>query len=162
MNISLVVACARNRIIGNQGRLPWHLPADLAHFKKVTLGKPVIMGRKTWDTLLVQPLPERENIVLTQNVNLRLLAAKVVHSISDIESLVKERECMVIGGAQVYRMFLPLANKIYLTQIDAKIAGDSSFPEYQEHEWQLADESFYAADGNNAYNLKFMVLQRIA
>lgn len=136
--ISLIVALARNRVIGLNNALPWHLPEDLKHFKQITLGKPVIMGRKTWDSLpeKFRPLPGRRNIVVSRNTTLSLAGAEIAHSLEDAcRSLTLDDEAFVIGGAELYRLALPMADHLYLTEIEATIAGDAYFPTWPPNEW---------------------------
>ncbi|MCZ6559577.1 MAG: type 3 dihydrofolate reductase, partial [Gammaproteobacteria bacterium] len=135
MKISLILAMGRNRVIGRDNQLPWHLPADLAHFKATTMGKPILMGRKTWESI-GKALPGRKNIVLTGQAGYTTDGATVVNSIDEaIAACESAEELMVIGGAGVYQAFLPRAQKIYLTQIDNDIEGDTFFPQLDEQEW---------------------------
>ena len=162
MNVSLVVACALNRVIGEGGGMPWHLPADLARFKKITLGKPVVMGRKTWETLQVRPLPGRRNIVMSRDLSFSAPQAEVAHDLDEVAALVGSQECMVIGGAEVYRIFLPLAKTIYWTQVEVEAVGSVSFPQYREDEWCVVEESRYTADADNPFSMNFMTLHHRA
>jgi dihydrofolate reductase len=127
----LVVAVARNGVMGKGGGLPWRIPEDLRHFKRVTKGHAVIMGRKTWDEV-GKPLPERRNIVVTRNESLRLEGAEVVRTLADAIARARETdpEPRVIGGAEIYRLALPLATRIYLTEIDRDVDGDTFFPTF--------------------------------
>ncbi|MGQ0742703.1 MAG: dihydrofolate reductase [Alphaproteobacteria bacterium] len=129
--ISLIVAVSRNGVIGNKGKLPWHIPADLKHFKAVTMGKPVIMGRKTWDSLGHNPLRGRTNIVVTRDRDCRAEGVTIVHSFD--EALAKARagnpdEIMVIGGEAIFAAALPLAHRVYLTAIEGEFEGDARMP----------------------------------
>ena len=129
--VSLIVAVSRNGVIGNKGKLPWHIPADLKFFKKMTMGKPVIMGRKTWDSLGHNPLPGRTNIVITKNKTMRAEGAHVVHSFD--EALAKARgenpqEIMVMGGEAIFAAALPVASRVYLTAIEGEFEGDARMP----------------------------------
>ena len=141
--VVLVVAAAENNVIGYQGKLPWHIPADLKHFRKLTTGHPVIMGRKTWDEIyarLGKPLKDRTNIVLTRNGFDFPDGVKAAASVDDALAQADGKEIgqkvMVIGGAEIYRMFLPLAERIYLTRVFRKPQGDTYFPELSSNEWQ--------------------------
>lgn len=147
--LSLIAACAHDRVIGLDNRMPWHLPADLKHFKQTTLGKPIIMGRKTWDSL-GRPLPGRLNLVISRQAGLQLEGAEVFASlaaaIARADQWAREQgvdEIMLIGGGQLYAEALPLAARIYLTRIDLTVAGDAFFPEFTG--WQLVESEAHAA-----------------
>lgn len=157
MKISLIVAKSKNNVIGNNNQLPWHLPADLAHFKSITMGKPIIMGRKTYDSI-GKPLPGRRNIIISRNKKLKLAGCDVFHSIDDALNAVKtEQEVMIIGGANLYLQALSRANTIYLTVIDAEFSGDTFFPELNNNEWKLTLEEKHFKDERNKYNYFFQV-----
>ncbi|WP_455232933.1 dihydrofolate reductase [Geopseudomonas aromaticivorans] len=149
--LALIAALADNRVIGIDNRLPWHLPADLKHFKAVTLGKPIIMGRKTWDSL-GRPLPGRLNLVVSRQAGLQLDGAEVFASlpaaIARADEWARERgvdELMLIGGAELYAQGLPLAQRLYLTRVHLAPEGDAFFPESAEGDWQLASREEHAA-----------------
>lgn len=156
--ITLVVAHARNRVIGHKGRMPWHLPADLAHFKAVTMGKTMVMGRKTFESI-GRALPGRRSIVITRDSAFTALATDVAFSFEEALSLAGDGEVMVIGGGQVYAMALPLAHRIQLTEIEAEIGGDTYFPELGP-EWREVSREVWEADEANAYRLVFRTLER--
>jgi len=150
----------RNRLIGNNNQLPWHLPADLAHFKKITLNKPILMGRKTYDSI-GRPLPGRKNIVLTRTVGLEIEGVVVANSLEAvIGGLAGVDELMVIGGSTVYKMLMPLASRMYLTRIDAEFEGDAWFPEIDKSQWHETDCLYREADETNAYDCHFITLAR--
>ncbi len=158
--LSLIVAMDKNRLIGCNNQLPWHLPADLAHFKQTTLGKPILMGRKTYESI-GRPLPGRMNIVLTRSQNLFIEGVDVVNSAVQAKSLLDEsQELMVIGGESLYQMFLNQAARIYLTRIDAEFEGDAWFPDFDPLQWQELASVDCLADNKNRYNCKFITLQR--
>lgn len=160
MKISLIVAMAGNRVIGREQALPWHLPVDLAHFKTVTMGKPILMGRKTWESI-GRALPGRLNLVLTRDPGYHAEGATVVTSVdAAIEACVGAPELMVIGGAGVYSEILPAANRIYLTEVEADIEGDTWFPELDETKWTEVSRERHPADEKNAHDLSFRVLER--
>lgn len=162
MKISLILAMGRNRAIGRDNQLPWHLPADLAHFKATTMGKPILMGRKTWESI-GKALPGRLNIVLTGQSGYHADGATVVNSIDDAISVCGSAdELMVIGGAGVYQAFLPSAQKIYLTLIDEDFDGDTFFPELDEHKWHEEAREDHRADDRNPYDYSFRVLRKAA
>lgn len=162
MTIALIAAMGRNRVIGLAGALPWRLPADLRHFRKLTVGKPVLMGRKTYESI-GKPLPDRTNIVVTRRFGFRAEGCVVF---SDLESAFEAYraapELMVIGGTSIYSQTLSRASRIYLTVIDADFEGDSYFPEYDAASWVTSAQSDHRADDRNAYNYSFRVLDRRA
>lgn len=160
--ISLIAAMTRTEhVIGHQGAMPWHLPADLAWFKQNTLDKPIIMGRKTWQSL-GRALPKRRNIVVSRDADLKIPNIEFVTSPQAALDLVADSpEIMIIGGAQLYRYFLPHAERMYLTFIDAELAGDTVFPDYQKYAWQLSQEQHFLADAKNTYNYSFTIYERL-
>ncbi|MBQ0138037.1 MAG: dihydrofolate reductase [Kurthia sp.] len=130
--ISLIVAHDKNHVIGLNNDMPWHLPGDLAYFKRMTMGKPIIMGRNTFESI-GRALPGRRNIVITRNTNYTAEGAEVVHSLQEAINLVKDvEEIMIIGGQQIFTEALPLANRLYITEIDYEFEGDTYFPMYKE------------------------------
>ena len=161
VKIAIVVAMAENRVIGLDNRLPWHLPADLRHFRQVTVGKPVLMGRKTHESI-GRPLPERTNIVVTRDRCYEAPGCVVVHS---IESAIKEagghEEVMVIGGTDFYRQLLPKADRLYLTLVHAAFEGDARFPELDECEWREVERTDCAPDEKNPWPYSFIRLERV-
>jgi dihydrofolate reductase len=157
--LEIVVAVAQNGIIGRGNDLPWRLPADLAHFKRLTLGHPILMGRRTWDSL-GRPLPGRRNLVLTRQAGRELPGAEVVGSLSEARELVGNGTLMVIGGAELYRLALPNVSVLHLTTVHADIEGDVSFPAWSEHEWNQTDAQFHDADDRHAYAYTFRTLIR--
>lgn len=158
--LSMIVAHAADRVIGKDNDMPWHLPADLAYFKKTTLGKPIIMGRKTYESI-GRPLPGRKNIVISRDGEYRAEGVEVVSSVDAALSLVDDvEEVMVIGGGAIYQHCLPSADKLYITHIDARIDGDTFFPEYDLNIWEKVTSEGRAADEENQYQLDFAVYQR--
>lgn len=162
MKISMIAAMAKNRVIGKDNKMPWHLSADLKHFKSVTLGKPVIMGRKTYESI-GKALPGRKNIVITTNQAYSLSDAIVVHSCDSalrIASL-EAPEVMIIGGGAIYEAFLPKAEQLFLTFIDLEIEGDTQFPDYKKAgSWIELEREAHKVDDKNAYNYTFVKLAR--
>ena len=158
--ISLVVAVDQKGVIGQNGGLPWpKIKKDLAHFYHLTKGKPVVMGRKTFDSL-GKPLPERENIVLTRTKK-TIPGCLVVHSLSDLfEKLKNREEVMIIGGASIYRQFLPLADTMYLTVIQASFEGDKKFPFCSSQNWEEKERVDFAPDEENDFAFSFQTLKR--
>lgn len=157
MLISLIAAMDRNGVIGKDNSLPWQLPEDMKRFKELTLGKLVIMGRKTFESI-GKPLPNRTNIVITKNKNYKAKGCIVVHSSDQALNAAKgNKEVMIIGGEQIFREFLPIANRMYLTFIDKDFEGDAYFPEYDEREWK---EIRREAHKNQKYRFVFVDLKR--
>jgi len=165
MIISLVVAAASNHVIGKEGALPWQLPADLRHFKNITWGLPIIMGRKTYASLMA-PLPGRTNIVLTRNKDWSPHSELVAVVSTPEEALHQARsvfakEVMVIGGGEIYAIFLPLASRIYLTRVEAEPEGDTFFPALDPTVWTMQKAVRQEADVKNAYSCSFEIWERI-
>lgn len=169
MRKALIVAMAQNRVIGRNNALPWHLPGDLRYFRQTTMGKPVIMGRKTWDSI-GRPLPGRMNLVVTRNTEW-----PVPQGASKAESLgtalVKAEaqaeldgmdEVMVIGGGQIYADALPWIDRMYVTLVHAEVEGDAFFPEVNWDEWEEIGREDFSASDDNPYDYSFIVYQRLA
>ena len=161
MLISLIVAMAENRVIGRGNQMPWHLPADLRHFKSVTLGKPVIMGRKTFESI-GRPLPGRRNVVISRNLDWCAEGVESVSSLDAAMALVQDAdEVMIIGGGQLYREALPLAQRLYLTHIELPVTdADTWFPDYSQYQWQQWAEELHEPDEKNPYHYRFETLDR--
>jgi dihydrofolate reductase len=163
MLISMIAAMANNNVIGANNKMPWHLPADLQHFKRLTLGKPIIMGRKTYQSI-GKALPGRLNIVITRDKAFSVDDALVVntceHALGAAQAEPGTTEVMIIGGGTVYRHFMPLCNRLYLTLIDLDIAGDTVFPDYQQAGWQQLTEQSHQADQKNPYAYQFITLAK--
>lgn len=150
---------AKNRIIGVDNQMPWHLPADFAWFKKSTMGKPIVMGRKTYESI-GRPLPGRLNIVLSRDANLNIEGVTCVTSIDEAKQAAADiEELMIIGGGSIYEACLPAADKLYLTFIDADIDGDTQFPDWGEG-WNQTHSEMYLKDEKNKYDMEFVVLER--
>jgi len=147
---------SRNRVIGRDGTLPWRLPADMRHFVRLTKGKPVISGRRNFEDI-GKPLPKRTNIILTRQRHYRAEGCLVAHSPEQALALAGDaEEIMVIGGEHVYEAFLPLADRIYLTVVEADIEGDTHFPELAERDWELVRETAQPADVDNPHAMRFL------
>ena len=158
--ISLIVAAADNDVIGADGGLPWRLSDDLRRFKAVTMGKPIIMGRKTWESI-GRPLPGRHNIVLTRQGDFHASGCTVAASVGEALAVAGDAaEIMVIGGGEVYALFLPRASRVYLTRVHASVEGDAQFPPLDDSEWRLVEEAPHAADGANEWSFTFQVYER--
>lgn len=161
MDISLVVAMDENRLIGADNRLPWRLAADLKHFRKVTMGHPIVMGRCTWESI-GRPLPGRTSIVVSRQPGYQAEGALVVDSPGAAKAAAGDcDELMVIGGARLYEDVLAEANRIYLTEIHAEFEGDTWFPALHEDEWACVSREDFEKDDRNPYDYTFMVLERI-
>lgn len=145
--IILVLARAANGIIGRDGDMPWHIPADLRHFKQITKGRPMIMGRKTFDSL-PGLLEGRRHIVLTRDADWEEEGAEVAHSVEEALKLANGPHVCVIGGAEIYKLFLPLADRVELTEIAIEPEGDTSMPAFDTSDWQEVAREAHAADGN--------------
>jgi dihydrofolate reductase len=159
--ISLILAMDKNRLIGKNNDLPWHLPADLKYFKEVTSGHTVIMGRKTFESI-GKPLPNRTNVILTTRADFQPEGCLVFHSVEQALSAIdKEEEAFVIGGAEIYKQFIPLADKIYITVIDHPFEGDAYFPDLDESEWRMVKAEQGIKDEKNPYDYFFTVWERI-
>lgn len=164
MILSLLVAASENNVIGKNNQLPWHLPNDLKYFKNLTWGMPILMGRKTFESI-GKPLPGRKSIVITRNTNWQHEGVDVVHSIEDAIQKAESfgvKEIFVIGGAEIFKTSLQKANRIYLTRIHHNFDGDVYFPELSEQDWQLTSSRFVEADEKNAYDHTYQVWERKA
>ena len=160
MTVSLVVAASTNNVIGRDGGLPWHLPDDLRHFKRITTGKPVIMGRRTCDSI-GRPLPDRHNIVMTRDPGYVAEGCDVVSSVAEALDVAGDaNEVMVIGGGQVYRDLLLRADRIYMTRVQAEVQGDAFFPGIDGNGWRLVSVEHHAADEKHEYPFEMMVFER--
>jgi len=162
MPIVLIAAVARNGVIGRGGRLPWRMPADLARFKRLTLGHTVLMGRRTWESL-GRPLRGRRNVVLTRDASFAEPGCEVVHSVEEGRALADGGdELFVIGGASVYAAFLPFADRLLVTHIDADVPGDAVFPPIDPRAWRLVEETPGSVDAANPLPHRFVEYERIA
>lgn len=159
--LSLVVACGLRNEIGKDGRMPWHLPADLQHFRAVTLGKPVIMGRRTF-AVIGRPLPQRRNIVVTRNQEWRVAGCEPANSLDAALSLAADAsEVIIIGGGDIYRQALPRVQRIYLTRVHANFDADTFFPSLEPLQWRELGREDRPADARNPFKCSFILLQRM-
>jgi dihydrofolate reductase len=156
--IILVAAMGHDRVIGRDGRIPWHLPAEMKHFRRTTRGQAVVMGRKTFESI-GGALKNRTNIVVTRDPTFQAPGCEVVHAIAPL--LADERELYVIGGAEIYRQFLPHADRMVLTRIDGAFEGDTFFPAWDEGEWRLVGTEFHPRDEQNAYDFTVETYERV-
>lgn len=160
MKISIIAAMDERRAIGSSGKIPWHLPADFKRFKELTIGHPVIMGRKTFESI-GKTLPGRMNIVITANAGFAPSGAAVVHSFEDALAAAGEAsEVFVIGGEQIYKLAIPKAETIYLTEVHGAFDGDAFFPDIDEKEWVLADSEFKEKDEKNQIDSTYLTYKR--
>ena len=165
MKLSMIVAVAENGVIGRNNALPWYLQNDLKYFKQTTMGKPVIMGRKTYESI-GKPLPGRTNIVITRQADYQPEGVKVVNSVEAARELAEsvclidgQEEAMIMGGAEIYTLALPHTDRLYLTEVHADVEGDAFFPEYDKSLWQEVAREDFAAEGPNPYNYSFVVYE---
>lgn len=162
MKISIIVAYANNRVIGVENSLLWHLPDDLKNFKKITMGHMIVMGRRTWVSI-GKALPGRTNAVISRERELQIQDVLVFHSLDDAIGYARnnqEDELFIIGGEQIYKLALPLADKIYLTRVHGVFQGDAHFPEPDPTQWELVSQIFHPADEKHAYGFDMMILSR--
>lgn len=159
--ISLIAAMADDRAIGIENRLPWKLPEDMKWFRRHTLGKPIVMGRKTFESFGARPLPERTNIVVTRDADYQAEGIDVVHSIEQaIAAAGNVEEVMIIGGESFYEQMLPRADRFYLTLVHGRFEADAWFPEFDWNDWQEVAREEHPMDEKNAYACSFLVLER--
>ena len=168
MRIALVVAMAENRVIGADGDLPWRLSSDLKYFKQVTMGKPIVMGRKTFDSI-GRPLPGRDNIVITRNAEFAAdgvrVAGDVAAALGLAHTLAKEKgadEICIIGGGEIYRQTLPMADRVYLTEVHMGVDGDTAFPELDPTDWREVSREAHEAGEKDSADYELVVLDRVA
>lgn len=170
VKISLIVAVAENGVIGIDNKLPWHLPGDLKYFKSTTMGKPMLMGRKTFESL-GKPLPGRPHIIITRDQNYNLdhfQNCSVVHSVEEILKTSEEialknvsEEIVIIGGAEIYELMLPMVDRLYVTEVHASVEGDTCFPDYNKSQWAEIKRETFKSSGPNPYDFSFVVFDRI-
>ena len=158
--MTLIVAVADSGVIGHDNALPWHLPDDLKRFKRLTLGKPVVMGRKTYESI-GKPLPGRQNIVVTRDANYRREGITVVHGVdAALEAAEGQAEIMVIGGAELFRLFLPLASRVHLTRVHGDISGDVKWLPLDVREWKVVESEQHETDERHVYAMTFEVWEK--
>lgn len=159
--LALIAALDKNQLIGNGNALPWpRLRADMKYFRDTTLGHPIVMGRKTFESIGSKPLPGRTNIILTNDTNFNAPDCEIAHRPEEILNK-SEGKIFIIGGRSVYQLFLPHAHQLYLTYIDGEFAGDTYFPEFDQQEWKLTSEKEASADAETPYPLRFTIWERI-
>jgi dihydrofolate reductase len=165
MVISLIAACSENRVIGKNNDLPWRLPDDMKYFMKTTKGHHVIMGRKNYDSIpeKFKPLPNRTNIVVTRQPSFRAPGCLVVNTFERALYIARangEKEAFVIGGSEIYELAIPVANKLYLTEINATIDGDTYFPEFDKREWKEVERRHHSGDADHQFSFDFVVYEK--
>jgi len=171
VKLSLIVALAQNHVIGIDNKLPWYLPNDLKYFKQVTMGKAIIMGRKTYESI-GKPLPGRTNIIITRQPDYQPPGAtdsvKVVASLEEARDAAEnlaiingQEEALIIGGAEIYAQALPLVDRMYMTEVHADVEGDAHFPEFDRSQWQQLVSEDFKAEGGNTYDYSFVVYERV-
>ncbi len=167
MKVSLIAALAENRVVGRNNQLPWHLPEDLKYFKRMTSGKAIIMGRKTYESI-GKPLPNRTNIVISRNPDFTAEGIKVVSNLKEAIAFAEDvnfvnamDEVMIIGGAMIYEAALPLADRLYLTHVHANVEGDAYFPECDLNQWTEKGRELFKANESNPYDYSFVVYDKI-
>ncbi len=160
--LSLIVATDENNLIGNNNQLPWHLPADLVNFKKITEGNIVVMGRKTYESLpeKFRPLPNRKNIILSRQKELKLANCEVFDNLETLIKTFHHQSLIVIGGMSIYEQVLPLVDKIYLTTIHHQFDGDAYFPKIDKNEWVETESIYNEANEKNMHSCTFSILER--
>ncbi len=162
MIISMIAALADNGVIGIDNRLPWRIPDDLQYFKAQTLGKPILMGRKTFESFGARPLPGRQNIILTRDPDYSADGITVVHSLDEaLSAAAGAEELMVIGGAQLYAQMLERAQRLYLTYVHASIEGDARFPDFDSGQWRQVRREDHQANERNSHDFSFVLLERL-
>lgn len=159
--LSLIVAMAKNRIIGADGRIPWHLPNELQLFKSVTMGHHIIMGRKTYESIN-RLLPGRTTVIVTRQKDYAIAGAKIAHTLDEAVALcASDSEIFVIGGGELYRAAMPMADRIYLTVVDAEPAGDTQMPEFDTVQWRVHSTQRYSKDERHAHDYRFEIHERV-
>ena len=164
MKISLIVAMDQNRLIGADNRMPWHLPADMRWFRENTIGKPVIMGRKTYESipLKFRPFPNRHNIILTRNPEYEAPGATVVHTVeAALEAAGEVEEIIIGGGTTIYELFMPLVNRMYLTFVNGRFQGDTYLPDFDLTHWQEIFRKHHPADEKHVVSLDWVVYEKV-
>ena len=161
MGLSLIVATSNNNAIGRDNKMLWHLPAELAHFKRTTLHKTVLMGRKTFESL-GKPLPNRTNVVLSRQTGLIIEGCEVVHSVEEAIEKYGAEELMITGGAEIYKLFMPYIDKMFITKVDVEITNaDAYFPSYNEQDFELIHSEKVMKDEKNNYNFTIYTYNRV-
>lgn len=160
MKLAIIVAMSKNRVIGRGGELPWRLSADLQRFKRLTMGHPIIMGRKTYESI-GRALPGRTSVVITRQADYSAEGVLIAASLPEaLQRCGDAAEAFVIGGGEIYSQALPLADRLYVTTVEADVEGDTFFPQWDTRQWQLVEETSHQADAKNSFGMKFQVFDR--
>lgn len=167
MIVSAIAALSKNRVIGKNNDLPWRLPDDMKFFMETTKGHHVVMGRRNYDSLheKYKPLPQRTNIVITRQQNFKAPGCEVMHAVEpalDLARKNEENECFIIGGAEIYQLAMPYTTRLYMTEIDAVIEGDTFFPEFNKSDWREISRQHHPADQRHAYAFDIVVYDRVS
>jgi len=161
MTVSLIGAMSRERAIGANNQMLWHLPKELAYFKRTTLNKTVVMGRKTYESL-GKPLPNRRNVILTRQQGIEIEGCEIVHSVEETLQKYGDGELMITGGGEIYELFMPVADRLYITEVDVNIANaDAYFPKFNENEFKLTSSEYVDKDEKNDYSFTIRVYDRV-
>ncbi|WP_018247239.1 dihydrofolate reductase [Orenia marismortui] len=162
MNLSIIAAMDKNQLIGKKNKMPWYLPADLSYFKKLTSKHIIVMGRRTFESI-GKPLKNRRNIVLTRNTDYSIDGCEIMHSIDEILNtfINSNEEIFIIGGAEIYKSFLPYVNRLYITKIDHEFEGDTFFPKIDWNKWKKTSEKNAIKDTDNPYTYSYHIYERI-
>jgi dihydrofolate reductase len=160
MNISIVASIGKNNELGINNKLLWHLSDDLKNFKEITTGHTIVMGEKTYESI-GKPLPNRRNIIITRIKDYEKAGCEVAHSPEDVLKLTEnDNEIFIIGGGQIYKLFLPIANKLYLTEVDTSLEADTFFPKFNQDDWNLVSSTHHPKDERNEYSFSFNVYEK--
>jgi dihydrofolate reductase len=161
MIISFLVAVDKNKLIGRAGKLPWHLPADLAYFKQVTMGHTIVMGRKTYESI-GRPLPGRVNVILTRDRSFTADNCVILHSVEEVLEKYKDtmQELFIIGGSEIFVQFFPFVDKLYITKLESEFEGDTYFPDYDINKWKVVSEEKGIIDAENLYEHTYYIYDR--
>jgi dihydrofolate reductase len=158
--ISIIASIGKNNELGNNNKLLWHLPDDLKNFKETTSGHTIVMGKKTFESI-GKPLPNRKNIILTRDKNYKVDGCTVAHSIDEILDLTKnDKEIFIIGGGEIYKLFLPIADKLYLTEVDTTLEADTFFPKFDKGNWKLLNSLPHGKDEKHNYSFKMCIYEK--
>jgi len=161
MNVSFIVAMDLQRGIGFENDLPWRLPADMAYFMKTTSGHTVVMGRRTFQSMGNKPLPNRNNVIITRNPDFQAEGCTVIHSVEEANHYFAGVDVFVIGGADVFQLFMPMAQRMYITLIESEFTADTFFPEFDDEEWEIVSSRQGVKDEKNPYDYSFLIYERV-
>lgn len=160
MSITMIWAMGRNGVMGKDNGMPWRLPRDMAFFKQQTIGKTIVMGRKTWESFGSRPLKDRVNVIMTRDKEFTAQGAQVIHSLEEALEYANNQELMIIGGAQIYEKWLPYADRLLVTRIDEDFEGDTVFPDVEWSDWGMTEQIPGIKDEQNPYDYGFYIYDR--